>query len=685
MTQKSGINLLVRILFSLITGFIISAMYFTGGTVDKFYNEGDVLEIFQRDINLSLNGIVYSQENNQYTVEGNPATMHWQSFTTENAWQYMDMNLPEISNEAMKLHLYYYNSINELVGDGEIIATEGNNWVQIGQNPFSYIVVAIEEQQGITFEIDYIKLRTEMPDASNKKILVFSLLFAIICFVICSMISMLRRKLGYSSNGYVFIVALQKLYMYMGNVLLKNHLQISEKKKSRLRIGLFVILFSVLSVMNVYGLYFKVDVHRYIMLFFVVILFAEAILYQNDKLKQQNWKNPFVKFWGLLWLTTCISDFVVTKRNPMFSFYGYVMLFVMGYLFFVWSNRGDTARIRREICQAVEWTFWLCTIYCLLCRPEIEGFMYNGFYINPNPFGLYMAVVICIFFYELDYCISRKRLQWKKVFLYIAGIDIAAFFLYKTRCMTGIAALLAAGIIWIFGYMRKGISIRLRARLLKILVALAVAFIPFFVVMQWGINTIPNVFHTTVVYPEETNYAMEDMEFLPEMGEIVYAADSAVQDGVTEESSAVERVIAKVKNITSINVLLSGRMYNYVAYFRDMNLFGHTKRPVAYGTNTNYAHNGILAYAHVYGLYVLIPYTLMNLYYLYYAFRYWHQGKGRRADAFLPLGIFVVFFLENMMDNVDIPFHWIVWFVFTFIGGTLFTSTSEPQNRKVDS
>lgn len=32
-----------------------------------------------------------------------------------------------------------------------------------------------------------------------------------------------------------------------------------------------------------------------------------------------------------------------------------------------------------------------------------------------------------------------------------------------------------------------------------------------------------------------------------------------------------------------------------------------------------------------------------------------------------------------MMDNVDIPFHWIVWFVFILLGGFLFSMREEEK------
>lgn len=69
------------------------------------------------------------------------------------------------------------------------------------------------------------------------------------------------------------------------------------------------------------------------------------------------------------------------------------------------------------------------------------------------------------------------------------------------------------------------------------------------------------------------------------------------------------------------------------------------------------------------------------LYYFHYAFQYLRHSQMADGFSFFPFSVFVVFFLENLMDNVDTPFHWIVWFIFIFVGGVLF-STPQPAHRK---
>ena len=111
-----------------------------------------------------------------------------------------------------------------------------------------------------------------------------------------------------------------------------------------------------------------------------------------------------------------------------------------------------------------------------------------------------------------------------------------------------------------------------------------------------------------------------------------------------------------------------------------MSLFGHAKRATVYGSNINSAHNGILAYAHMYGVYTIIPYIMMFVGYFFQAFKYCKRAENKNYYACLPMIICVVFLLENMMDNVDTPFHWIVWFVFILLGGFLFSVQSKRED-----
>ena len=270
---------------------------------------------------------------------------------------------------------------------------------------------------------------------------------------------------------------------------------------------------------------------------------------------------------------------------------------------------------------------------------------------------------------ELSFLIKCKEVKILKILPYAIGLTTAFFFLKKTQSTTDTLAILCGALCW-------GIEKILKRHMKKTMIAVmcfVICYIPVSMGLQWGITNISEAIGTQIVYPVDYEYAsVRDLDDLT--GTIhVYAAERE------DMSQTSQRIRQKLLNSNSINGLFSGRLYHYSTYLSQMNLFGHTKRATVYGSNINSAHNGVLAYAHMYGVYIIVPYIMMFVGYFSRAVRYCKSAENRNYYACLPLIIYVVFFLENMMDNVDIPFHWIVWFVFILLGGFLFSMREEEK------
>ena len=174
--------------------------------------------------------------------------------------------------------------------------------------------------------------------------------------------------------------------------------------------------------------------HAYTMFVLIGCMLLIAGLNIRKPLKYRNWNNLLVISWIVLWVLACISDFIVTKKkSAYFSFYGYFILFPTGFLFFVWNNQENREKMLWQLLKALEITFVLCVVYCLMFRPETDGYRYKGFYTNPNPFGLYMAVMIGVFLCEIDYYIKCKEVKILKILPYAIGLTTAFFFLKKHK------------------------------------------------------------------------------------------------------------------------------------------------------------------------------------------------------------------------------------------------------------
>ncbi len=673
---------IVWFLFSVITGFSISAVYITQGTMSDFYNTGDVWDVSAAQIALTASNVQNDPNSGVFQVTQAQAQMVFNSNMKKRKWKYMDMELSALSSNSLKADFYFYKKNGEPAGVQAVTLTEGANRVKLKSKAFSYIVAGVNNQEGVTFSIDGLRIAVREDNVSHKRLLGIGLICSAFCFLLLSLFRPLARQALDTGVFYVPVWGLQKLYCKWGDWIPARIKTIPYKYKRKIRVCLLICLFLTLTILNVYGIFLEEAIHGYVMLLLCTLLVLLAVLSVDGELSLQNWKNPLAMSFLALWCMVCVSDLVVKKKGPVYPFYGVIMVLLTGFLLFVWNQKGKRLYIWQEICRAAEGSFLAAVVFCMLCRPQTEGFRYNGAYINPNPFGLYLAVVGCVFLCELDQYIQGK--QKNRVWLAVccAGLAALVCFLRKSQCTTGTLALAAVAALWIGGYLWRGFFRRYHKRFLCTLVLLAVLYFPVCVSINWGIRTLPYVFHTTVDFPGDQDYAKRDEPGLF-MGETVYAAQQGAVLG--QESHSKTRLLDKLFGSKSLDALLTGRLVNFTSYLKDMNLFGHSQRPLVYGASTRYAHNGILAYAHMYGVYAVIPYILMNLYFLYYALLYYKRKKGWHAFAYLPLSVCLVFGMENMMDNVDIPFHWIVWFIYIFMLGSFFNFQDKEKKVKKGS
>lgn len=659
------VKICIWILFSIITGISCAAWYVTGGNITQFYNRGDSLQFYTEKIVNNLQNISF--ENEKFIIQGDTAQIIFDSLNKNNQWNYLKTDLYNMNCDSITAQIVFYDRTWQNVGEQELNLMEGENLYQLNGESFSKVVFCFENEQGKEFSINKFEISTDkMKD--DEKLPAVSVLFSIICMIITGILYWLKIRYGRKGN-YKWGRGLQSIYILVGNEIWRKLRNVPEKMRNFISIFLFSVMFIFLSFINVYNLFFKKMTHAYTMFVLIGCMLLIAGLNIRKPLKYRNWNNLLVISWIVLWVLTCISDFIVTKKSAYFSFYGYFILFPTGFLFFVWNNQENREKMLWQLLKALEITFVLCVVYCLMFRPETDGYRYKGFYTNPNPFGLYMAVMIGVFLCEIDYYIKCKEVKILKILPYAIGLTTAFFFLKKTQSTTATLAILCGALCW-------GIEKILKRHMKKTMIAVmcfVICYIPVSMGLQWGITNISEAIGTQIVYPVDYEYAsVRDLDDLT--GTIhVYAAERE------DMSQTSQRIRQKLLNSNSINGLFSGRLYHYSTYLSQMNLFGHTKRATVYGSNINSAHNGVLAYAHMYGVYIIVPYIMMFVGYFSRAVRYCKSAENRNYYACLPLIIYVVFFLENMMDNVDIPFHWIVWFVFILLGGFLFPMREEEK------
>lgn len=665
--KGKAVLIFVWITFSLITGFSMAEIVTTGGNLEQFYNRGDFFPIYLDGLVKNGQNVSYEAEEDKFTVTAEGAAFQFNSGSQENGWKYLRVNLLHLNIENLKVQLLYYDRSGNIVGEDFFSMEAGEHVYDITAEAFSGAVMVVNEPVGTTFSISAFEFSTE-PSEKNRAFPMAAFLGTLLSLGFTALLFYIAGKKKRHIEWYRFVDGLQAGYMEAGNRIFQLWKPFPDKVQSVIRIGIMILMFVVLSFVNVYNFFFDETWHPFVTLFLMVCILLLAFFYMEKPLQKRDWRNLLAASWVVLWLMSCVSDFSVTKKSPYYGFYGYLMMFIVGFLFFVWSNLEKRERILWEICKALEGTYFLCVLYCLVFRPHIDGYRYKGFYNNPNPFGLYLAVVTCAFLCELNRYIKMGKCKAAYLGLHVSGLASAVFFLIKSQCTTGVLAFGCVCFLWgignLFAKPREE-----RKRFFQTIVLLVICYLPVSLILQWGIINLPGMLHTQIVYPDDADFAWVQEYELPIGTVTVHAAENE-ESGVPADSAG--HMLDKIFNSNSINGLLSGRLYHYKTYLRDMNLLGHEKRAVVYGSSINSPHNGFLSYAHMYGVYILIPYALMFISYFVRAFRYQKRMAKATCFSFFPMAVCIVFFLENMMDNVDTPFHWIVWFIFVFAGGFLF-------------
>ena len=352
------VKICIWILFSIITGISCAAWYVTGGNITQFYNRGDSLQFYTEKIVNNLQNISF--ENEKFIIQGDTAQIVFDSLNKNNQWNYLKTDLYNMNCDSITAQIVFYDRTWQNVGEQELNLMEGENLYQLNGESFSKVVFCFENEQGKEFSINKFEISTDkMKD--DEKLPAVSVLFSIICMIITGILYWLKIRYGRKGN-YKWGRGLQSIYILVGNEIWRKLRNVPEKMRNFISIFLFSVMFIFLSFINVYGLFFKKMTHAYTMFVLIGCMLLIAGLNIRKPLKYRNWNNLLVISWIVLWVLTCISDFIVTKKSAYFSFYGYFILFPTGFLFFVWNNQENREKMLWQLLKALEITFVLCVV-----------------------------------------------------------------------------------------------------------------------------------------------------------------------------------------------------------------------------------------------------------------------------------------------------------------------------------
>ena len=645
--EKKYDYIFIWLLIGCVFSFSLCLMILSGSkTITKFYDVGQVYEIkdtVYKTVNVQEKG--HQESSGRVVLDQGHYVYGIGIEKNKNKYNYFCIQIKDSSIDDIEWIIDFRKQKGEKIIKSDKASYslhDGMNVIDVPKNSFNTIAIGLYGENGSSVCIEKMQLRETKPVFDgNKALKIMFVSFLIYLFISCIFI-FCWRKLGIHFNIYIWIEALQKIYISISKQIRKFACRIP--MISRCKNGLIVFLFLLMFLYSVW-----VEMHqsyfvnfKYHAAVYSVIIFLITILSIESKNEKKSWNNSLVVSWLILWLMACVSDFLIPKN---FRFIGFVMIFIVGFFIFVCNNMEKPDEMIRNFVYAIHIFLILTSIFCVICRPEtgeISGIRYSGISKNPSIFALYLATIYAVILGEIEHFI-KKGDGMKKLIFYILEGCVTLAFAWKSQSMCPLLCIAGISFIWFVRmsyYTRKQ---KCRKRLASIIISSVVLMIPAYSFIDWSVKHIPQALGTVVTYEGEEPVAKR------QYGMVVYASDLKEEFNKTRLGQKLYR--------TSLSGILSGRDYYYRTYLREMNLFGHKENPEMWGKKRK-PHNAVLGIAHRYGIFASIPYILMLVMVIVRTFRYSNKLVSYAA---VPFYVCLSSIVMSMADNVEQPFVWLPW------------------------
>lgn len=653
--EKRIVEILVWGLIGLVLSMSIAAMIISGShSIKSFYDVGKVYEI-RTWVYKSVVDQDYGYQDSNGKVTLNRGKFNYGIIIDGNnkKWNYYCIDLEEVDSECLECTINYGNLSKGVLEKGEKIVyelKEGMNSLETTRESFNVMEIEIAGDDGDSFKVNKMQIRDTIPAFTMKDFVKWSLMTFLIYLVVLVLALKIFKKIPINFEMYKLIELLQDIYILIANQLIKINKFILSFKLSpnMIRTLLFLVMFLYnvwLDMQNIY-----IEKFKYHVLVYIILLLIISIVSIEEHIRRRNWNNPLVWSWLVFWVMVCISDFVVEKS---YQFAGYAVIFGVGFFIFIWNNMENPEEMLVDFKNAIHVLVFVFTIFCIICRPELEGIRYSGFNKNPSVFALYLAMIWAVLLCEMEEKVKIKS-SLLKLLPYIIEICIVFVFAWKAQAACPVLCMGGIGAIWFLRNLYFAKRESYKKYFVSIVLICIVALIPVYAGIDWGINHIPQKLNTSITIKGEQPIAKE------EYGMVVRAS------GISEKVKS-SRLGEKFSSGT-LSSMLSGRDYYYRTYLRKMNLLGHEDKPVMWGKR-RLPHNAVLGVAYNYGVFASVPYLLMLIFTIVRTLQYSEQKK-----KYVSMSFFVCFsvIIMSMLDNIEQPFNWLPWFGLHLLMGSVF-------------
>ena len=659
--------LLCGIVFSLSCGAMWVSKSFN---LDCFYDIGKVHDIEYWPCITPEQGAVYLGEGRKIGITEDTACKTFVIEGTIKQWRTLILEVEDLNRESLEWQLEFYDNAGGLVGIQQVVLIPGKNIVGLGGQAFSQMKVWIYNSAGSTFSIQKMQFleNTQVIEASQYRnsVLFFFVLYLVIAWTAGKLY---KRYVKNKMDFYILFSKLQDIYIRIGNMLL-NMERIPGKYRSLGRRLLFLGMLYYMLVINNKDTYFKTSYYPRHILIFGIFLFGIGALSKEGTLKKKNWCLPYLRVWAIFWIMICLSDFIVKKR---FTGWGWLMLLVAGFLFFVWQNMEEPKLLFLDLIKSIEYFSVLNLIFCFIARPKLEWYSYCGIAWNPNIAIQYLMPMCVAFMAEIVEWIEKEK-QGKGWIFHLIMVIAACYMGWLSQSRTGLASLAVVILLFLGTFLILLGKKKYRRRCWKAIVTCTVLIVPVTFLCGWCIQNIPRKLRTQVIFPRD-DYRLE-----VELPSLTLKAEAA---GLIENIKN-SRVVQKFLTSSDIEILTSGRNLYWAAYLRNMNLLGHPYQLEIWGIGRG-EHSGFIIIAYRYGVFTIVPYLLYIGLTIWYAWKYLRYQGTEQIYRFYPIGIAVGMLCILLVENVERPFYSVSCLAFYLLPGVFMMGqqwTEETKCRK---
>lgn len=643
----------MKIYIWVLTGIFFAAgvgLLKIGGTLDvqNPMNQERIYDFSGNELTTSSETWIYDAQSGVFVVQGDKAGKNFASIPYNGSWNYLNLNISRMNADSSEWTLIFLDKANHKLGQQVITVANGENLIPLTYNEsFRKLRIRIRNQSGLVFSIDAMQFRMNTVGFSAE---VFLPAFrsALTGYIVISLLVFLFCHI----KGRDAIEVLQFAYTLPGNYLgSRMRSRLSDRSAGFLRTILFMILFLVVPVMNISGNYFDSSLYKYGILASAVLLALIALLAWEKPLQQVKWSGILPAAWFMLWGWSCLSDLFVDKY---FKYTGYVFLTAVGFFFFMWNNMNRPKRMMNQLIRGLELTFPIMLVYCLICRKRYVGILYNGAFSNREDMSLYVLAVLIAFLSELHFALVRRKIchRRKRIILYGIGVSLCVYFLYRANTLTCVCAGGFVILLFVIRLVQKCRTLPLgKAKSLGMLALAMVCSVGAVLAVNRTNMYLPDLLDTNIVYENEQ---WETNLSAAEMAEIEAMVPGYFND--VKHTDEAER-----------NMI-------WTSYLRKINLLGNESARVRVSKEYVLCGNGLLEMAYRYGVFVLIPYTLLLLSCLY---RSWKER------GYLMLAVTLAFGIVLLTQNVEQPFLQPLWMLFYLGMGSWFKEEDETERLTV--